>query len=202
MKLKTLITVTAAAALAACSTIPEPLQGTYPALTPEDVTARDIGRDVRWGGVIIDARPDADRTCFEVLSRNLDRSMRPAAEDLTQGRFIACRGGFLDPEVFAKGREITLLGEVSALDQRKIGEFDYTYPVLSAGFITLWPERPDVIINNYADPFYDPWYWGPYWGPRYGRYWGYGRYPYGYGGRTTVRTGGSTERVDVPADVN
>ena len=137
------------AALAGCSTVPEPLRGTYPLLAPEQTSSRDIGREVRWGGVILDALPDADQTCFEILSRELDRSMRPRNEDLTQGRFIACRSGFLDPEVFAKGREITLTGAVTALDRRKVGDFDYQYPVLATRFITMWPERPDVIINNF-----------------------------------------------------
>ncbi len=197
MNIRTAILTLSATALAACSTVPEPLKGTYPDLSPRATTARDIGRDVRWGGVILEAQPDPQRTCFEILSRDLDRSLRPRAEDLTQGRFIACRDGFLDPEVFAQGREITLTGQVRALDRRKVGDFDYTYPVLATHFITLWPERPDVIIYNYPDPFYDPWYWGPYWGPYYGRYPWYGRpgRP-----RTMVRSGGSGERLDVPAD--
>ncbi len=188
-----LLALIAALLLAGCSSTPEALKGAYPDLAPEATTARDIGRDVRWGGVILDAMPDPQQTCFEVLSRDLDRSFRPRAEDLTEGRFIACRAGFLDPEVFAKGREITLTGTVRALDRRKVGEFEYQYPVLAARFITMWPERPDVIINNY----HDPWYWGPYWGPHWG--WG-GRY--GRWGpppvRTTVRTPGSNERIDVP----
>ncbi len=194
MKLRAVLAL-ATATLAACSTVPEALQGAYPALTPESTSARDIGRNVRWGGVILEARPEAERTCFEVLSRNLDRSMRPRAEDLTQGRFIACRDGFLDPEIFAKGREVTLTGRVERLDEHKVGAFDYTYPVLAAGFLTMWPKRPDVIIDSYPDPFYDPWYWGPYWGPYY-------RYPYygrgGYG-RTTARSVGHDQRIDVPA---
>ncbi|MEM1410892.1 MAG: Slp family lipoprotein [Pseudomonadota bacterium] len=180
--------------LSACSTVPEPLRGTYPLIEPQDTARADIGRDVRWGGVILDTKPDQSQTCFEVLSRELDGSMRPRNQDLTQGRFIACRDGFLDPEVFAKGREITLLGSVTALDQRKVGDFDYQYPVLATSFITMWPERPDVIINNFNDPFF----WGPYWGPYWGRYPYYGWGRIGYPGpRTTVRTGGSTDRVDV-----
>ena len=180
--------------LTACSSIPEPLKGTYPLLPPDQTSARDIGRQVRWGGVILDALPDPEKTCFEVRSRSLDRSMRPRNEDLTQGRFIACRDGFLDPEVFAKGREITLTGSVAALDRRKVGDFDYQYPVLAARFITMWPERPDVIINNYYDPWYGP-YWGsPYWGPYRG--W-YGRGAY-HPTRTTVRSAGSSDRIDVP----
>ena len=77
-----------------------------------------------------------------------------------------------------------------------MGEFNYRYPVLTTRFITMWPERPDVIINNYNDP----WFYGPYWGPYWGGYGWYGRSGYlGYPGtRTTVRTGGSSSRVDVP----
>lgn len=182
--------------LAGCSSTPEALKGNYAPLEPGQASIRDLGTEVRWGGVILDARPDARQTCFEVLSRSLDSSYRPRAEDLTQGRFIACRDGFLDPEVFAKGREITLTGAVVAIDERQVGEFNYRYPVLTTRFITMWPERPDVIINNYHDPwFYGP-YWGPYWGG-YGWYGGYG-YPGTMGTRTTVRTGGSSSRVDVP----
>ncbi len=183
--------------LAGCSSTPEALKGNYAPLEPGQASVRDLGKEVRWGGVILEARPDARQTCFEVLSRSLDKSLRPEAEDLTQGRFIACRDGFLDPEVFAKGREITLTGSLVALDERQVGEFNYRYPVLKTRFITMWPERPDVIINNYNDPWF---YGGPYWGPYWGGYGWYGRYGYyGYPGpRTTVRTGGSSSRVDVP----
>lgn len=184
-----------------CSSAPKALKGEFPPLEPGQTSVRDLGTEVRWGGVILDARPDARQTCFEVLSRDLDRSYRPRTEDVTQGRFIACRDGFLDPEVFAKGREITLTGAVVAVDERQVGEFNYRYPVLSARFITMWPDRPDVIINNYNDP----WGYGPYWGPgwRGGWYGGfYGPGPgWGWGAgptRTTVRTGGSNSRVDVP----
>lgn len=185
--------VLATALLAGCSSVPEQLQGTFTMIPPDQTSARDIGREVRWGGVILDTLPDPEKTCFEVLSRELDRSMRPRNEDLTQGRFIACRSGFLDPEVFAKGREITLIGSVAALDRRKVGEFDYQYPVLAAGFITMWPERPDVIINNFYDPWHSPW-GSPYWGHSRGWY-GRGAFP---PVRTTVRSGGSSDRVDVP----
>jgi outer membrane lipoprotein len=178
--------------LSGCVSVPEPLRGDYPPLTPNAVTARDIGQDIRWGGIILATQPDENQTCFEVLSRQLSTGMRPLVEDMTQGRFIACRDGFLDPEVFVKGREVTLTGEVVQMDQRLVGEFEYRYPVIAARFITMWPERPEVIINNYYDPFYDPWYWGPY----------YGRHPYGgfHYSRSTINSGKPTERVDVPAD--
>jgi outer membrane lipoprotein len=115
--------------------------------------------------------------------------MRPEDADQTLGRFIACRAGFLDPEVFARGRELTLTGTVEALEQRNVGEFSYQYPIVRAGFITMWPERQEVIIQDY-DMFYSPWYWNyPYYG-----------YPYPYHNRPQPRSYDKGPRVDVPAD--
>lgn len=175
--------------LGACSSIPQQLQGEYPPLVPRVTSERDIGTQVRWGGIILAAQPEQDRTCFEILSRELGSSMRPRDVDLTQGRFIACQRGFHDPEVFAKGREVTVIGQLQQIDLRKVGDFNYRYPVLAADFITMWPERPDVIIRDYYDPFYHPWYWGPY------------RYPFAYpyyGPYPRARaSSGSSSRVDI-----
>ena len=189
-----LLAAFAASLLAACSTVPEGLRGEYAPLSPNQVGPRDIGRDVRWGGVILATRPDANRTCFEVLSRSLDRSMRPRNEDLTQGRFIGCTTGFHDPEVFKKNREISMTGRVEAIETGKVGEFEYRFPVLAADFVTMWPERPDVIIYDYYDPFFypHPWYgWGPYY-----------HYPFPYHQRfpRVYRQGGGGERVEIPAE--
>ena len=173
--------------LASCVSVPEQFRGEYPPLTPGGVTTRDLGSPIRWGGVILAAQPDEAQTCFEVLSRPLATSMRPENSDQTLGRFIACRAGFLDPEVFARGREVTLTGTLTALDERKVGDYDYRYPVVSAGFITMWPERIEVIVPDY-DPFYRPWYWGPYY-----------HYPYPYHHHPPVRRSyDQGPRVDVP----
>lgn len=181
--------VLAALALASCVSVPRQLEGEYPALQPADVSEPDVGRDVRWGGMILAANPDSERTCFEVLSRELSRSMRPVSEDHTLGRFIACKAGFHDPEVFARGREVTLTGSIERLDVRKVGEYDYRYPVVAADFITMWPERPDVVVYDYHDPFYYPYYWGPWYYP-----YPYHRYP------RMHRPPPSGPRVDIPED--
>jgi outer membrane lipoprotein len=173
--------------LASCISVPEPFRGDYPSLTPGTVSTRDVGTVIRWGGVILAAQPDEAQTCFEVLSRPLASSMRPQKSDQTLGRFIACRAGFLDPEVFARGREVTLTGTLTALDQRKVGDYDYRYPIVSAKFITMWPERIEVIVPDY-DPFYRPWYWAPYY-----------HYPYPYHHQPPVRKSYDRgPRVDVP----
>lgn len=174
-----------ASMLAACVSVPQQFQGEYTPLTPAQVTPADIGVPIRWGGVVLATQPEDDRTCFEILSKPLAKSMRPGSSDQTLGRFIACRSGFLDPEVFARGREVTLTGTLVELEQRKVGEFDYLYPIVQAGFITMWPERVEVLVPDY-DPFYRPWYWSPY----------YHHYPYGPAPmRRSIDKG---PRVDVP----
>lgn len=162
----------AVAVLGGCATAPTPLAGEFAALTPaESVAASHSGERVRWGGEIIKVDPHADSTCFEVLSRDLDASARPLRRDQSGGRFIACRSGFYDPEVFVRGRDITVVGTVTGSEKGRVGEFDYTYARVAADAIYLWPKRPLVVEQrNYwsPDPFWGPGF-GPYWG---GGYWG------------------------------
>ena len=65
--------------------------------------------------VILSTSNLGDRTCFEVLSRELDKYLRPSNEDFSDGRFIACKKGFQDPVVFSKGREITITGVIRSI---------------------------------------------------------------------------------------
>ena len=161
-----------AAALASCATVPAPLQGQFAAVTPRDaVNAGGSGQAVRWGGEIIKVEPKSDQTCFEILARPLDDSARPTTRDPSGGRFIACRSGFYDPEEFQRGRDLTVVGQISGSERGKVGDFDYTYPRVAADAIYLWPKRPLYVNTPYYDPWYgDPFWWGmgPYWGP----YWG------------------------------
>ena len=142
--------------LPACITIPQQLKGEYTSLTPEYTTEKDLQTPVRWGGVILETRPEDDYTCFEILTRQLEKSMRPENADQAQGRFIACKPGFYDPEVFEKDREVTVVGKIIHMDMRKVGEFDYHFPVVDIEFMSLWPERRMQSI--YYGPYY-PYYW-------------------------------------------
>jgi outer membrane lipoprotein len=155
------------ATLAGCATVPAPLQGQFAATTPRDAAVNaGQGESVRWGGEIINVDPRADKTCFEILARDLDASARPVARDPSNGRFIACRDGFYDPEEFKRGRDLTVVGRLDGTEHGKVGEFDYTYPRVAADAIYLWPKRPLYVASPY---YYDPWL-GPWWG--YGPYWG------------------------------
>jgi len=173
----------------ACTTIPEQLQGTYSEISPARVEPSVYGSSVLWGGVIIDAKNKQENTCFEILSREMDKYRRPLVEDRTSGRFIACKPGFHDPEVFAKGREVTITGTIRNVEARQIDEFSYRYPVLDIDELVLWEKRKDVLVYNNYDPFYYPYYWG--YGFGYG--YPYHRYPYyryphhSYGGTARIR---------------
>lgn len=186
---KYLLIALAAAGLASCATVPAPLQGQFPAITPRAASS-DAGaaRDeaVRWGGTIIEATPKSDSTCFEILGRTLDFIARPDhGRDAEEGRFITCRSGFYDPEVFAPDRDVTVVGHITGIDHGKVGDFDYAYPHVAADVIYLWPKSIPVIWA----PYYDPWMyggygygWSPYWGTYWGPYWG----PYRGGGTVII----------------
>jgi outer membrane lipoprotein len=165
----------ATALLAACATVPQPLQGNFTNVTSLNAQAGNAGgQTVRWGGEIISTEPGQQSTCFYVLGRPLDDQARPihnGGDANTQGRFVACRAGFYDPEVFTRGREITVTGTIQGSMTRKVGDYDYNYPRIDASVVYLWPKRPVGGGYPYGG-WYDP-YWGPYWGgPYWGGWWG------------------------------
>ncbi|APG06227.1 hypothetical protein BJI69_21505 [Luteibacter rhizovicinus DSM 16549] len=186
---KPLVIAAATLALGACATVPQPLQGQFNDVSTSGAQQGGApGAKVRWGGEIIKTEPGPQQTCFFVLSEPLDSEARPtASKSDSQGRFVACRDGFYDPEVFTRGREITVTGTLHGAVSQKVGDFDYAYPRVEADVVYLWPKR--VPIQPYGPGFYDP-FWGPGFGPGWGGY-GYGGYgpwgdPYWYRPRTII----------------
>lgn len=159
-------TALAAALLAGCATAPGPLRGAYTVIAPVDATRPElVGASVRWGGTIAEVEPRSDRTCLQIVGRDLDALARPRSDDNSTGRFLACRAGFYDPQVFAVGREVTVTGRIDGEEIRMIGEYEYRHPRVAADVIYLWPPRRevDVIVR---DPWHYPYGW---YGPR--RWW-------------------------------
>lgn len=175
MKTRAVLALAACTALAACATVPTPLQGEFTAATPrEALTTTPPGTQVRWGGSIVETSPGPDATCLQVIARPLGSNGRPSSSspDASNGRFIACRTGFYDPAVFAPGREVTFIGRIESSQNVKIGEYDYTLPKVAADVVYLWPEVREVIVRDPYYPGHYP-YSYPYWGPRWGGYWGW-----------------------------
>ncbi|HXE66350.1 MAG TPA: Slp family lipoprotein [Rhodanobacteraceae bacterium] len=181
------VSVLGALALGGCATIPQPLQGNYAPVSLESArSGTATAAPVRWGGQIIQTAPREQQTCFYVLAEPLDSQARPDRSGSEQGlgRFVACKQGFYDPEVFAKGREITVTGTLDGTVQHKIGEYDYTYPRVAANTIYLWPKRPVYVETpspwgpwGPCDPFWSGWGCGG---------WGYGPWGWGYPPRVIV----------------
>ena len=176
--------VAAIAVLGGCATIPKPLEGNYANVTTSSAQQGGAGgTPVRWGGEIIKTEPGPQQTCFYVLSRPLDSQARPESGNAgeSEGRFVACRDGFYDPEVFVRGRELTVTGNLHGTVTKKVGDYDYAYPRVEANVVYLWPKRQPRSAY-YPPGYYDP-FWGPGFGPRWGGPWGY---PYWGGPRVIV----------------
>lgn len=177
--------------LSGCVTMPKPLSGEFASIKPADVANNPAvtGRQVRWGGSILKTYSDNGRSCMEILGQALDDKIaKPVDPDLSNGRFVACKDNFLDPAIFAPGREVTVTGRIERIDDTAINDFDYQYAVLITDVLFLWPEDSSgyyagskyeqgngYYVARYRQPSYYPYgYFGGYYSPFY--------YPYHFGG--------------------
>lgn len=150
-------------ALSACTTIPREVRDSPPE-SPSLMAVREnpttyAGQEVRWGGTIVRTTNKDDLTEIEIVARRLLSNTRPADTDQTEGRFIARFGGFLDPQIYAADRDITVVGTVDGLKLSTVGEADYNFPVVRVSSHYLWRE---VREPSYPYRPYDPWYPYPY----------------------------------------
>jgi outer membrane lipoprotein len=75
--------------LAACMRPPRPIAGDFPPVQVTDVQGgAHVGERVRWGGIIVETRPEQDQTCFQIVSLPLDARARRAS---STGRTAASR---------------------------------------------------------------------------------------------------------------
>ena len=192
--------------LSACSSVPKNVRGDVAEVTVSAVqtgVGQFQGMPVRWGGVIAQMQIKDGMSKVEIVEKPLSSSGRPVAGNLTGGRFIAIFSGFVDPLIFATGREITVMGSIQEVIEGKISEQPYTYPVLAVSGHHLWEERQYyddynttvVVRAGYWDPYYNPYWWGHpyhYHGPVYVR----PRPRPGY--QSTVPSAGSQVPVTAP----
>ena len=111
-------------------------------LTPQSVIAEPAGsrgQTVLWGGTILDIQNLKDSTRIEVLAYPLGSSQRPVTGSKPLGRFIIHQQGFLEPATYSQGRLISVVGSVGESQSGNVGESAYTYPVINAGQLHLWP---------------------------------------------------------------
>jgi len=165
--IRTIIVLVTAAAITGCApAISRDLRlAADPKTGISEVTANPDsyrGSFVLWSGIIVETRTFSDHSVIEVLEKPADTLGRPRDVDISEGRFLAKKEGFLDPVVYSKGREVSIAGMVEGVEVSPIGEYDYTYPVISAQEIYLWSVEPGGTIDHFYYPSYYHYQWR-YW---------------------------------------
>ena len=115
-----------------------------PLLTPQTVAADPqpaTGKVVQWGGTIVNTTNLEGSTQVEVLAYPLDADGRPIGDGTAQGRFIIERAGYLEPESYAAGRQLTVVGAVTGTRSGRVGEAAYLYPVVEARQLHVWSQE-------------------------------------------------------------
>ncbi len=137
------------------------------------------GSIVIWGGIIISTATRTGETEITALETPLGSGEKPENSEYTGGRFIAVTPQFLDPVVYAKGRKITVAGQLSGASSRPLAKSmrSYSYPVISIRQIHLWS------IPEYSPPDY--WWYGP---------------PYGFWGDEWSGLGLGEEGIEEPGE--
>lgn len=134
-----------------------------------DITFKDAlndpesykGQMIIASGIIIEAKNTKEGTLLQVLQRPAGLRGQPKDVDETGGRFLALVNRYLDVYVYAKGREVTIAGEVRGKRVLPLYETEYTYPLIHVKEIYLWP----VIEKRYYTPepypyyYYDDYWW-------------------------------------------
>ena len=136
--------------------------------------ARYVGREVRWGGEILDVHNASAHTDVEIYGRPLEGNAEPEPAGGDGVRFIARVPRFLDPVEYAPGKRLTVRGRLQQAVTRTVGEFPYRYPLVAVDASHLWPayQPPEPAYYPYHRyPYWGPWWpWGP-WGPHRHPYW-------------------------------
>jgi outer membrane lipoprotein len=128
--------------LAACAQSPVAPEGVgVAAVGPAHVLAEEghEGELVVWGGRIVAVENLAGHSELIVVSLPLDRADRPRINAEPGVRFMVIEQGFLEPMQFAPGRYVTVLGRVSGIEERAVGEYLYQHPSIEVERLHLWP---------------------------------------------------------------
>ena len=157
--------------LGACTNMPKTIQNmnvvdiTYSQASQNIESHRNV--PVRWGGIIIDVENEEDFSLIQVLSYPLNFSGRPQLDDSHGGRFVIKSTEFLDPMVYAKDNQISVVGTLDGDIQRTVGKKIIQVPLIQSMGIHLWPKRQNNHYgfgphHYYSYPFFRGGYYYPY----------------------------------------
>jgi outer membrane lipoprotein len=96
-----------------------------------------LGRTVNWGGRIVKTVNGRSETTLEILWLPVDRAGRPESGQSEGPRFLAVVPNFLDPEIYAPGRLVSVVGTVGEPIAGAVGGAPYQYARLQTREIAL-----------------------------------------------------------------
>lgn len=163
-----ILAVATVALISGCNIVPHTIQGDYQPVTLKQARNMNDSAQVRWGGVIAKVRNQERESVIEIVAKPLSSSARPRDLDASGGRFLAIIPDFIDPVVYKKGREITVVGNLSDMIDGKIGEMKYVFPVVRVTGHHLWKKRAEVKEVHYWGASFWPtfphrYYYHPHW---------------------------------------
>ena len=122
------------------------------------------GERVILGGYILETVNEQHASLLTMLQAPLDSRNRPKSQDLSEGRFLIRTEEFLDPEIYSKGRKLTVGGKVYEVRSQPLGNRSYPYPVIETQELHLWPKETRHIrpYHPYCHYWYYPWHLHPY----------------------------------------
>ena len=131
--------------------------------------ADDIGlyrnQTVILGGHVLSVHNHSDGSVIKALQVPLKAGDKPGSKDHSEGRLEIHTTQFIDPEVYTKGRKLTVAGKIISSTREKDKTAGIPHVVLNAEELHLWPQYTHP---RYRYPYDDPyWYWN---GPWYGRH--------------------------------
>ena len=99
------------------------------------------GRTVLLGGEVLGARRVQDGVELEILQLPVAGDDPPSERRMeSQGRFLALDHGGGDPASFPPGTKVTLVGNVTGDDTRRLDESTYRYPTVDVKHLYVWSE--------------------------------------------------------------
>ena len=124
-----------------------------PSVTPSVVSATGthIGDLVEWGGTLVETRHLENRTELELVAYPLGSCGLPNIESGQIGRFIIVFPDFLETADYKAGRQVSAAGRIEGIREGRLGDANYSFPVLESHQVHLWPQR------HILDPYSRPW---------------------------------------------
>lgn len=138
-----------------------------------DNLQNSIGQTVRWGGLIIETKNNKDSAQVIILGYPLSTQARPSTYGKSSTRrFIAKFNHYIEPGDYSVNREITIIGQLDHIEESKVDDFNYQYPVVTVEKHALWEKQ--AYSNNYDNYNYRWSNYYPY------NYWYYDRHRYAH----------------------